>query len=160
MSLRHMRVWQYPREVARCGSVRKAAEKLSVTPSAVQRRIQDIEDDLGTPLFERSKQGMRLTTAGELFLRWLQVQDAGLDRVQSQIEDLSGLRRGRVRIACSQAVVHTLLPQEIAAFTARYPAISFSVEVCDHETAIKAISEFEVDLALISAMRTAPNCSR
>lgn len=156
MTLRHMRVWQYPREVARCGSVRKAAEKLAVTPSAVQRRIQDIEEDLGTSLFERSKQGMRLTAAGELFLRWLQVQDAGLDRVQSQIEDLTGLRRGHVRIACSQAVVHTLLPQEIGSFTKRYPAVSFSVEVCDHESAIKALTDFEADLALIFSTGPSP----
>jgi DNA-binding transcriptional LysR family regulator len=149
MSLRHMRIWHYPREVARLGSIRKAAEKLNVTPSAVQRRIEDIEEDLGAKLFERSKQGMQLTAAGELFIHWLQTQAADLERVESQIEALSSLRRGRVRIACSQAFVHTVLPAEIALFSTRYPLISFSVEVCDHDRAIQLLENYEADLALI-----------
>ncbi len=65
--MRHMRVWSYVDEVARTGSLRRAAERLHVTASAVQRRIEDIEHDLGAALFERSAAGMRLTTAGGLF---------------------------------------------------------------------------------------------
>ncbi|MGV3632890.1 MAG: LysR family transcriptional regulator [Pseudorhodoplanes sp.] len=147
--MRHMRIWQYVDEVARSGSIRRAAEKLNVTPSAVQRRIQDIEQDLGAELFERSKQGMQITAAGELFLRWVRTHVADLDRVQSQIEDLSGLRRGRIRMACSQAVVHTFLPEEIARFTSRYPLVSFHIDVCDHDRAIQLLSDLEADLALI-----------
>ena len=56
--MRHMRVWSYVDEAARLGSLRKAAEKLSITPSALQRRIQDVEEDLGTPIFERSAHGV------------------------------------------------------------------------------------------------------
>lgn len=156
MTLRHMRIWHYPREVARSGSIRKAAERLHVTPSAVQRRIEDIEDDLGAKLFERSKQGMQLTAAGELFIRWIQTQSADLERVESQIEALAGLRRGRVRIACSQALIHTFLPAEIAAFSARFPLISFSVEVCDHDRAIRALENYEADLALVFCPNRSP----
>jgi DNA-binding transcriptional LysR family regulator len=149
MALRHMRIWQYPREVARTGSIRKAAEKLNVTPSAVQRRIEDIENDLGTKLFERSKRGMKLTAAGELFIHWVQTQAADLVRVESQIEALAGLRRGQVRVACSQAFVHTFLPREIGTFAQRYPLISFSVEVCDHDRALRLLQNYEADLALV-----------
>jgi DNA-binding transcriptional LysR family regulator len=157
MPFRHMRIWQYVDEVARCGSIRRAAEKLNVTASAVQRRIQDIEQDLGNAIFERSKQGMQLTAAGELFLRWVRTQASDLDHVQSQIEDLSGMRRGRIRIACSQAVVHTFLPQQIARFSERYPLVSFHVNVCDHETAVQALTAFEADLALIFSSQRNPD---
>lgn len=143
-----MRIWRYVDEVARTGSIRRAAERLNVTASAVQRRIQDVEEDLGAAIFERSSQGVRLTAAGETFIRWIRTQTADLERVQSQIEDLGGLRRGHVRIACSQALVHSFLPTEIAAFRQRYPLVNFQVMVRDHGMALKALSDFEADLAL------------
>ncbi|HYF54745.1 MAG TPA: LysR family transcriptional regulator [Salinarimonas sp.] len=148
MAMRHMRIWRYVDEVARSGSIRRAAERLNVTPSAVQRRIQDVEEDLGAAIFERSAQGVRLTAAGETVIRWIRAQAADLERVQSQIEDLAGLRRGHVRVACSQALVHAFLPREIAAFRRRYPLVSFQVMVRDHGQALQALVDFEADLAI------------
>ena len=49
-------------------SIRKAAEKLAITPSALNRRLLAIEDELSCPLFERLAIGVRLNTAGELFV--------------------------------------------------------------------------------------------
>jgi DNA-binding transcriptional LysR family regulator len=147
--MRHMRIWRYVDEVARAGSLRQAAERLNVTASALQRRIQDVEEDLGTKLFERLPTGMRLTAAGETFIRWVRSQASDLDRVRSQIEDLSGLRRGLVRIACSQAVAAFLLPHEIAHFTAAHPSVHFAVSVSDHKRAVTMLRDYEADLALV-----------
>jgi DNA-binding transcriptional LysR family regulator len=147
--MRHMRIWRYVDAVARAGSLRQAAERLNITPSALQRRVQDVEEDLGTQLFERLPTGMRLTAAGETFVRWIRAQAADLERVQSQIEDLSGLRRGEVRIACSQAFAASLLPQEIARFTDAFPLVRFAVSVRDHGGAITMLRDYEADLALV-----------
>lgn len=146
---RHMRVWQYVDEVARAGSIRQAAQRLNITPSALQRRIQDVEEDLGAPVFERFPKGVLLTTAGEMLIRWIRSQAADLDRVHQQIEDLRGLRRGHVKIACSQALAHAFLPEEMAKFTTRYPGIQFSVSVIDHAGGLALLRNYEVDLALI-----------
>jgi DNA-binding transcriptional LysR family regulator len=151
--MRHMRIWRYVEEAARFGSLRKAAEHLNVTPSALQRRIQDVEEDLGAAIFERSAQGIRLTAAGESFIRWVRTQAADLDRVRSHIEDLSGLRRGHVRIACSQALVNYFLPTEISAFRARFPLVSFQITVVDQGSALRMLREFETDLAIIFSPR-------
>ena len=102
MSMRHLRFLRYVDEVARAGSIRKAAEQLHVTASAVNRRVMDLEEELGAPLFERRARGVRLTAAGELFVRYIREQTGDVERMKSQIEDLKGLRRGTVRIACSQ----------------------------------------------------------
>src|SRR5215475_14446966 len=51
--MKHLRILRYVDEVARTGSIRKAAEHLNVTASAVNRRIMDLEDELGAALFER-----------------------------------------------------------------------------------------------------------
>ncbi|MCE7027135.1 LysR family transcriptional regulator [Jiella avicenniae] len=147
--MRHMRIWTYVDEAARLGSLRKAAEKLNITPSALQRRIRDVEEDLGTPIFERTAQGIHLTAAGEGMVRWIRGQSADLERLKSQIEDMSGLRRGNVRIACSQALVPFFLPQEISEFRSRFPQVRFSVEVQDHGVALRMLRDFECDLAIV-----------
>ncbi len=51
--MKHLRLLHYVDEVARVGSIRRAAERLNLTASALNRRIQDIEEELGTPIFER-----------------------------------------------------------------------------------------------------------
>ncbi|WP_066552412.1 LysR family transcriptional regulator [Croceicoccus bisphenolivorans] len=149
MALRNQRIWAYIDEVARAGSVRQAAERLNMTPSALLRRIQDVEHDLGAPLFERHSLGVRLTAAGELFIRWIREQTSELTRVYSQIEELTGLQRGDVRIACSHAVARSFLLRHIVDFRSRYPQLRFKILVTDHVRAVRALSEYEIDLALI-----------
>jgi len=117
-----MRIWRYIDEVAKAGSVRHAADRVNITPSALLRRIQDVEHDLGTPVFERHPSGMRLTAAGELLLGWMRSQDADLRRVYSQIAALSGMQRGEVSIACSQAS-QAFVAEQANAFLPRHPNI-------------------------------------
>jgi DNA-binding transcriptional LysR family regulator len=140
---------RYVEEVARAGSIRRAAERLNVTASAINRRIADLEAELGTALFERLPRGMRPTAAGELLLAHIRTQAADLDRVRSQIEELQGLRRGTVRLACSQALAHRFVGAAIAGFRARAPLVGFQVTVCDHEAALALLAAYEVDLVLV-----------
>ena len=147
--MRHLRILRYIDEVARAGSIRKAATHLNVTASAVNRRIMDLEEELGSSLFERRPRGVRLTAAGEVFVHYLRQQSGDVERMKSQIEDLKGLRRGTVRIACSQALALDFLPREIAAFQQRHSQVAFAVKVADHEQAMVALAAYEVDLALV-----------
>src|SRR5215468_10313842 len=149
MSMRHLRFLRYIDEVARAGSIRKAAEQLHVTASAVNRRVMDIEDELGAPLFERRARSVRLTAAGELFVRYIREQSGDVERMKSQIEDLKGLRRGTVRIACSQALALDFLPRQVAKYRAKFPLVQFYVKVFDHERAMAALAAYEVDLVLV-----------
>src|SRR6201999_790157 len=147
--MRHLRVLQYVDEVARTGSIRKASDRLNVTASAVNRRIMDLEEELGSPLFERRPRGVRLTAAGEVFVNYLRQQDGEVARMKSQIEDLKGMRRGTVRIACSQALALEFLPRQIGEFRKRHSFVAFDVKVFDHEQAMAAVANYDVDLALV-----------
>jgi DNA-binding transcriptional LysR family regulator len=155
--MRHLRILRYVNEVARTGSIRKAADHLNVTASAVNRRIMDLEEELGAPLFERRPRGVRLTAAGEVFVHYLREHDGGVERMKSQIEELKGLRRGTVRIACSQALALDFLPREIADFRKRHPLVAFDVKVLDHEQAMTALAAYEVDLVLVFRPPFLPN---
>lgn len=155
--MKHLRIMRYVDEVARTGSIRKAADHLNVTASAVNRRIMDLEEELGARLFERRPRGVRLTAAGEVFVHYLREQDGGVERMKSQIEDLKGLRRGTVRIACSQALALDFLPRMIAEFRTRHPLVGFDVKVLDHERAMTALTAYEVDLVLVFRPPFVPN---
>jgi DNA-binding transcriptional LysR family regulator len=147
--MKHLRIMRYVDEVARTGSIRRAAGHLNVTASAVNRRIADLEEELGAPLFERRPRGVRLTAAGEVFVSYLRQQEGDVDRMRSQIEDLKGMRRGTVRIACSQALALDFLPREIGEFRKQHPLVAFDVKVFDHERAMSALADYEVDLVLV-----------
>jgi len=147
--MKHLRILDYVDEVARARSIRKAAEHLNVTASAVNRRIADLEEELGAALFERLPRGVRLTAAGEVFVTYLRKQGGEAERMKSQIEDLKGLRRGTVRLACSQALALDFLPSAIADFRKIHPKVEFDVKVVDHEYAMTALTAFDVDLVLV-----------
>ena len=147
--MKHLRTLTYIADVARTGSIRRSAEHLNITASALTRRIQDFEAELGTPVFERVAQGMRLNPAGELVVQHARTQEADIARLHARIADLRGVRRGHVTIACSQAFAHHDLPAAIEAYRKRHSLVSFGVRVRDHVHAVTALLEHEVELALI-----------
>ncbi len=88
--MRHLRFLRYMDEVARTGSIRGAAARLNVTPSALNRRIMDLEEELGLKLLERRARGVSLTAAGEVFVSYIREQLNDADRMRSQLEICAG----------------------------------------------------------------------
>jgi len=129
-------------------SIRKASERLAITPSALNRRLLAIEDELNCPLFERMASGVRLNTAGELFLHHIKRQQIDLERVRSQIADLEGMRRGHVNLVSSHYAVADVLAEEMAHYRHAYPRVTFSIETCEREIAEYQMSELNADLAM------------
>jgi DNA-binding transcriptional LysR family regulator len=147
--MKHLQTLLLIEAVSKAGSIRKAAEDMNITSSALNRRIQNFEEEFGAPIFERLPRGVRLNPAGELLIQHIRSQMAELDRVRSQVADLSGLRRGHVSIACSQALQPYFMPAQIAAYRAEHPGVSFSVHVRDRDAAEEDLRAFESDLALV-----------
>ena len=147
--MNHLRFLNYVDEVARAGSIRQAADRLHVAASAVNRRVLDLEEELGTPIFERLPRGVRLTSAGELFVAYIRSRSAQLEQVRIEIEDLKGLRRGTVKVIASQALAPVFLPRAVAGFRSTHPLVGVEVQVGDHLHALKSLRGFEADLALI-----------
>jgi DNA-binding transcriptional LysR family regulator len=69
--------------------------------------------------------------------------------VKSQIADLSGVRRGNVAVACSQAVLPYFLPEQIEIYRRDHPAVTFGVFVRDREAAENALMDYSADVALV-----------
>ena len=140
---------EYVDAIARSGSIRRAADALSITPSALNRRLLSIEDELEVQIFERLPRGVRLNAAGEILIQHIRAQLSDFERVKSQIADLSGVRRGEVAIACSQALLPFFLPEQIERYRSEHPIVQFCVLPRDRSAAEAALSDFTADLALV-----------
>lgn len=143
--------------VARVGSMRKAAEQASITPSALNRRILAIEEEYGTQLFERTPQGLRPNTAGELVLMHIRRQFADLEKVKSQIADLSGVRLGTIRIAGSPAVLPHYFPKMIQSYLRKFPGVDFKVYETFKDEAEAMLKQYEIDLAVVLEPQSSPD---
>ena len=147
--MRHLTHLRYIDVVAREKSIRKASEKLNITSTALNRRILALEEEVGTPLFERLPSGVRLNTAGELFIQHIRSQMTDLSRVLSQISDLSGVRRGHVIVGGGPEVLSSFLPGQIAKYRQDFNAVQFDVLRQTPEQSLTALMNFETDMAFI-----------
>lgn len=135
--------------IARAGSIRKAADALNISSTALNRRLLAMENDFGVKIFERLPKGLRLSSAGELIVRHMRNQLAQHDHLVSQLDNLSGLRRGHVSVACSQALLQHFLPEQVAAFRAAHPDVTFNVHLRDRGMAESALQDHSADIAIV-----------
>ncbi|WP_346910940.1 LysR family transcriptional regulator [uncultured Roseibium sp.] len=146
--------------VARLGSIRQASKVLNIAPSSISRVIKQLEDELGTPLFERVRQRLRLTSAGELLLYHVRESYVDLNKAVTEINDLSGLRRGTVTVATIESVARGLLPEALEAFWKRHPEITVDVKVTSSQEAANAVSDGSCDLGIAFDVRVPRNARR
>ncbi len=147
--MRHMLILKYIEGIAKAGSLRGAAEELNITPSALIRRIQNVEEELGVDIFERHPSGLRPNIAGEILLKHIRDQFADMDRVKSRIADLSGMRAGHINIATTREVVQFFLPALIKRHIEDFPAVTFSVSLYERGEAEASLLDNTNDIAIV-----------
>lgn len=109
--------------VYRQGNMTKAAEREHIAPSAISKRIQDLELEIGTPLFYRHARGMTATPAGEALARHTAGLFDDVNRMAAELSVFSAGEEGQARLHAHQSAVVQHLPQELAAFREAYPKI-------------------------------------
>lgn len=147
--MRHLQQLVFVDAVARAGSIRKAADTLAITSTALNRRILAIEEDIGTPIFERITNGVRLSSAGELFIQHARQHIGDMERLKSQIADLSGVRRGHVSIICGQALMESFLPERIKVYREEHPNVTFSANVVGRDKVSTQLLDFTADVGIV-----------
>lgn len=144
----HAAVLRYFVAVARAGSIRKASEELHVASSAVSRQIQKIEDELGTPLFERLPNGLRLTRAGEIALRHARDTLHQFDIMRGELGDLKGKKTGRVHVACLDSLSVQFLPERVMTFHRLHPAIDLRIRNDNYSQIFGFVADGDVDVGI------------
>ena len=144
----HAAVLRYFEAVAEGGSIRRASERLHISPSAVNRQILKLEDHLGTPLFERHPNGMRLTDAGQLVLHHARATLHDFARLRGDIDSLRGIVSGDVTITTLDSLTVHFLPEAVARFVAVHPAVQIRVVAMDPVETMHSVAQGHTDLGL------------
>ena len=146
MTLEQLRVFA---TVADLLHMTRAAQRLHMTQSAVSASVAALEAACGVPLFHRVGRRIELTAAGRAFLPEAR---AILDRVavaETVLADVSGLRRGRLRLHASQTIANYWLGPLIHRFHALYPEIALQVAIGNSTQVAAAVTEGEADLGFV-----------
>jgi DNA-binding transcriptional LysR family regulator len=146
---------RYVDQVARAGSIQRAAKELNIAASAINRQILKLESELGVTLFERFSKGMRLTSAGTsivaLARRW-KSEERGF---AAELEKMQGLNQGHVRLVAMDSHANGYLPRLIDVMAVRHPGISLEVRIGSTDEAVAALVEGTADL--IAAFNLTPH---
>lgn len=132
------------------GSFTKAAEKLNYAQSSVSKMIADLEKEWGVILLERSKSGVRLTSAGEQVLPFVRAIIRDFKELEDYINQLNGLQTGIVRIGTFASVAIHWLPNIFAEFQKDYPGIDYEMLLGDYDEVERWIDEGRVDCGFLS----------
>jgi DNA-binding transcriptional LysR family regulator len=145
----HSRLLTYVDEVARTGSIRKAATHLNVAASAISRQILALELQLGTPLFQRLPKKLVLTAAGEILIGHIRQTLKELTRAQTKIEELKGLRRGEITLAMMSGLASNLVPGTVKQFRLANPRVKLVLTLFTTGEEIQsAVAGGEADLGI------------
>ena len=127
----------------------KAAEILHISQPALSVHVRDLERHLGVLLFERLGRGVRLTDAGQMVHGYAKRLLALTRELEEAVDDVKGVRAGKLRVGASTTPGAYLLPALLSSFRQRYPAVAITVEIANTATIGKRIQEGELHVGLL-----------
>lgn len=129
-------------------SITRVAEELHLSQPAVSMQIHQLEDSVGSALFEKLGKRITLTEAGNEVFHYSQSINGQLTEMGEVLESLRGLSRGRLHIAVA-STVNYFAPRLLAAFHTRYPGIQLELDVSNREKLIHMLIDNTVDMVLM-----------
>ena len=146
MTLHQLRIFM---AVARHHSYSRAAEELRLTQPAVSAQVRELERTLDATFFDRVGRTIVLTEAGKELLAYAKKLCTLMDEARTAMEELDGLKRGRIALAAVSTAGAYVLPSLLGAFRERHPGISISLEVTNRATVQLRLVHNEVDLIVM-----------
>ncbi|HLJ42310.1 MAG TPA: LysR family transcriptional regulator [Candidatus Acidoferrales bacterium] len=144
--------------VAREHSFSRAAEKLYRTQPAISISVRKLEQWVGQPLFVRGTGAGTLTEAGALLVEYAERMLNLREEAKRDLEDLAGLRRGRLSLGVNESSIHALLPA-LGRFRRKYPKIEIAIHRVYSRDIPREILNYRLDLGIASYRPSEPSLS-
>jgi DNA-binding transcriptional LysR family regulator len=140
-------------EVARRGSVSRAAEALFVSQPALTARLKSLERQLGTPVLVRTGRGVRLSDAGKAFLPYAQRALEAVEEGVRVVGDMGRGGTGQLAVGAAPAVSTYVLPFILERLQAAYPSVQLAVRTGHSEEVLELVLREQVEIGLVRALR-------
>lgn len=141
-------------------SITRAAERESLVPSAVSKRISELEDATGVALLVRGNRGVQPTQAGIAFLHHARQILLSTSKLQGEMADYARGTRGHVRISANLSSIAQFLPRDIASFLALHPDIRVDLEEKVSTDVVNAVREGQCDIGVCLSIVNAEGLER
>ncbi|WP_232699536.1 LysR family transcriptional regulator [Brevibacillus daliensis] len=145
--------WQqitYFRMVAKQEHITRSAEMLDVSQSALSRSISRLEEELGTPLFERKGRNIVLNQYGKLFLERVERALTEMEEAKREIQDLIHPDRGTISIAFLHSLGISYVPELISSFRTKYPDVTYHLHQAATDKIVEYIQDGMIDIAFFA----------
>jgi LysR family transcriptional regulator, nitrogen assimilation regulatory protein len=143
--------------VAEVGSVTRAAELLHLVQPAVTRQIRMLEEELGVPLFERTRQGMRLTEAGAIVVERARRALTELDRARAEVRPTPGVVTGIVTVGLLESASDLLAEPLVSALARDQPGIELRLLTAYSAHLAQWLDDGDLDLTLLYGLPGTPS---
>lgn len=130
------------------GTIARASERAFMAPSAVSKRISDIEARFGTSLLNRSKRGVEPTPAGHALLRHARALTRAMESLDSELSEYAAGARGHVRVLANISSIMEFLPEELSDFMLDNPLIQADIEERFSPDVVRGVAEGNADLGI------------
>ena len=130
------------------GSIGKAAEQEFMAPSAVSKRLSDLESAVGTTLLYRHARGASPTPAGQSLLHHARSVLFSLDKMQGELSEYADGVRGHVRMHANISAIVQFLPEDLGSFTRLHDQVKIDLEEHLSSEVVRAVQEGAADLGI------------
>lgn len=133
-------------------NIARAADRESITPSAVSRRIAEIEALIGLPVVIRESRGISVTPVGETVMRYAKAVIASLESMEAEISRYAIGAKGSVRIAANLSTIVQFLPEDIASFNRAFPEVDIEIEEQTSANVQRSVREGGADFGICNSI--------
>jgi len=127
----------------------QAAALTGVTQPSLSKQIHALEDSVGTALFTRARGNVELTPAGEALLPRARRILADVDTARLEIDELVGVRRGRLRLGATPSLCTSLVAPLLPRFRALHPAVQLTIQEDGSQDLVASLARGQLDQAFI-----------
>ena len=138
----------YFKTIAKYGTITAAAKQLYISQPSLSQTLRQIEDEVGTPLFDRSTSPFHLTYAGERYLKAVEAMLEIDARLKAEIESIRHEDGGRLRLGISVTRAMQVLPDVMPIFSREYPNVNLELTETASANLEGLLQKGQVDLAL------------
>ena len=126
----------------------RAADRMHLAPSAISKRLADLEQTLNVKLFDRKPTGMFPTAAGTALLNHARLIMRNIAELEAEMGDFAGGLRGTIRVQANTTAMASYLPDDLKTFVARFPNVRIEIEESTSPMTLRAVAENAADIGI------------
>ena len=136
--------------VAEHGSLTRTAQIMHLALASISQRVAGMEAILGTPLLERTRQGVRTTPAGDALVRHARVIIAQVEQMHGELQAFGAGLKGRIKLLTNTGALTGFLPEHLGRFLAINPGLSIDIDERPSVEIVQAVADGRADMGVVA----------